>query len=74
MCHVIANKDNINDNHRNVYTLDHLTHGHNSHEAVLENVETNEIEEMESVQKYRSLETDNITSIEQSLEQKKTFH
>lgn len=41
---VIRKRHNIYDNHRNIYTLDHLTQEYNSDEAVSEDVKTNEIE------------------------------
>ena len=48
---VIEKKDNIYDNHWNIYILNHLTHRHNFHKAVSENLKRNEIEEIESVRK-----------------------
>lgn len=71
---VIANRDNIYDTHRDIYTLDHLTQEHNSNEDVSENAVTHEIEEMESVQKDESFTSDNITIITQSSEQKYTSY
>ena len=38
---VITKKDNIYDNYRDIYNLDHLMHGHKFHEAISENAETN---------------------------------
>ena len=36
---VIAKQDNIYDNHRDIYTLNYLTHRLNSHKAISENIE-----------------------------------